>query len=330
MKKVGEPPIMSSVFCFNPHMIRITCFIIFCGFFLRWGGTIISPVVRMFYKGKLVNESFMMQTDTKKLKRKLQQQSEFNRHEAKYIIHPSLVPKIRKFIAPFCVDDPNGEGNPPEYTVTTLQLDSAALDLHYAKENEAINRFKMRIRSYDKPGCPRFLEIKRKLRGTIAKSRVMIPYDQYGDDLFSGQKKIPFRSKDDEMTFHNFLRLRDEMDLRPVVFIRYRRESYMGANEVYSRLTFDRRMCYRRTRSYCFPKPGDMFRSMDSATALNRAYSGVILEMKTFRDVPEWMSELTERFSLSRIGFCKYSTAMKMESLFYGSAYSDVSELCHD
>lgn len=269
-----------------------------------------------------------MRVDTKKLRKKLQQQSEFNRHEAKYIIHPSLVPKIRRFIEPFCVADPNGEGDPPEYSVTTLQLDSAALDLHYAKENEAVNRFKMRIRSYDKPGCPYFLEIKRKIKGTIAKSRVMIPCDEYGEDLFTGERRISFRSKSDEMNFCNFLRLRDELDLKPITFIRYLRESYMGANESYSRVTFDRRMCYRRTRSFDFPKPNDPFRSMDSATALNRRFSGVILELKTYGDAPLWMSELTERFSLGRSGFCKYSTAMKLESLFYGAAYSGASELC--
>ena len=271
-----------------------------------------------------------MQTDAKRLRKKLQRQSEFNRHEAKYIIHPSLVPKIRKFIAPFCVDDPNAAGNPPEYVVTTLQLDSAALDLHYAKENEAINRFKMRIRSYDKPGCPRFLEIKRKIKGTIAKSRVMIPHDEYTADLFTGERRPRFRSKADEMNFYNFLRLRDELDLKPVVFIRYHRESYMGANEAYSRLTFDRRMCYRRTNSFAFPEEGDRFRSMDSPVALNRPFSGVILELKTYSDAPQWMSELTERFSLNRTGFCKYSAAMRLESLFYGSTYSDASDMCMD
>ena len=266
--------------------------------------------------------------DKKKLKRKLQQQVEFNRHEAKYIIHPSLVPKIREFIRPFVVDDPNGEGDPPEYAVTTLQLDSAALDLHYAKENEAVNRFKMRIRTYDKPGCPYFLEIKRKIKGTIAKSRVMIPHDEYGDDLFTRERKPSLRSKADEMNFQNFLRLRDEMDLKPVAFIRYRRETYMGANEGYSRLTFDRRMGYRRTNSFDFPKPGDPFRNMDSATALNRPFSGVILELKTYSDAPQWMSELTERFSLGRTGFCKYSTAMRLESLFYGAEYSAAADYC--
>jgi len=67
---------------------------------------------------------------------------------------------------------------------------------------------------------------------------------------------------------------------------------------------------------------------MDSSVALNRAFSGVILELKTYSDAPQWMSELTERFSLSRTGFCKYSTAMRLESLFYGSTYSDASDMC--
>ncbi|MDD3276034.1 MAG: polyphosphate polymerase domain-containing protein [Kiritimatiellales bacterium] len=251
------------------------------------------------------------------LKDKLKRQSEFNRYEAKYLIHPSLLPEIRKFIAPFCVNDPHGRGELPEYTITTLQLDSENLDLHYAKANDAVNRFKMRIRTYDAPNCPYFLEIKRKIKGSIAKSRMMIPHNQYDPDLFTGERRIPFRSKNEELTFFNFLRLRDELDLKPIVFIRYCRESYMG-RETYSRVTFDRRLGYRRTRSYVFPEPTDRFRSMDSATSLNRPFSGIILELKTYSDVPQWMSDLTERFSLSRCGFCKYSTALNQEALFYG------------
>ncbi|MFT5409500.1 MAG: hypothetical protein ACI9NC_002223, partial [Verrucomicrobiales bacterium] len=32
------------------------------------------------------------------------------RFEQKYIIHPRLVPKIREYIKPFCIADPNGKG----------------------------------------------------------------------------------------------------------------------------------------------------------------------------------------------------------------------------
>ncbi len=266
-----------------------------------------------------------MDSDRSSLRRKLSLQSEFNRYEAKYIIPPSLVPKIRDFIAPFCEKDPHGVGDPPEYMITTLQLDSEGLHLHRAKEEDAINRFKMRIRTYGTDErIPVFLEIKRKLRGSIAKSRVMIPRELYNEELFHDGPRPEFRSQKEAFAFFDFLRLREQMNMKPIVFIRYHRESYIGKNYHYARVTFDRKLCYRRTRDWTFPAAGDRWRAMDSTVALNRKYPGVILELKTFRDVPLWMSELTERFSLVRSGFCKYSTAMNLEAAFYGAPYSQV------
>lgn len=82
----------------------------------------------------------------------LEEHVELERHEAKYIIHPSLVPEIREFIRPFCIPDPNAQADPPEYVVSTLQLDSATMTLHYAREREAANRFKLRCRTYGLAG----------------------------------------------------------------------------------------------------------------------------------------------------------------------------------
>jgi hypothetical protein len=263
-----------------------------------------------------------MSTERSSLKRKLALQSEFNRYEAKYIIPPSMVPDIRAFIRPFCVDDPHGKGAFPEYVVTTLQLDSDALDLHLAKTNEALNRFKMRIRTYGTDNdLPLFLEIKRKLNGSIAKSRMMVSREDYSAALFNGRSCPAFRSRAEALVFTDFMRLRNELDLKPVTFVRYHRESYMGKDYQYARITFDRKLCYRRTKEWDFPSPGVRWRSMDSTTAMDRPFSGVILELKTYRDVPVWMSELTERFNLVRTGFCKYSTAMNLEAAFYGEPY---------
>jgi hypothetical protein len=263
-----------------------------------------------------------MRAERSSLRKQLALQSEFNRYEAKYIIPPSLVPEIRAFIRPFCIDDPHGQGTPPEYLVTTLQLDSEQLHLHRAKADEAINRFKMRIRTYGTDErTPVFLEIKRKIKGAIAKTRVMIPRDQYHAGIFFGESCPLFRTRKEALGFVDFVRLRDELDLRPVVFVRYNRESYMGKNYRYARVTFDRKLCYRRTREWMFPSATDRWRAMDSSFALNRDFSGAVLELKTFRDAPLWMSELTERFNLVRSGFCKYSTAMDLESAFYGEPY---------
>ncbi len=63
------------------------------------------------------------------------------------MVPPRDVPRIREFIRPFCIADPSGSGEIPEYTVTTLQLDTVSSDLVLAKEREAFDRFKLRIRT---------------------------------------------------------------------------------------------------------------------------------------------------------------------------------------
>lgn len=265
-----------------------------------------------------------------KAARILEERVELERHEAKYIIHPSLVPEIREFIRPFCKPDPNAQCDPPEYVVTTLQLDSETMTLHLAKEREAANRFKLRCRTYGVDGAgPVFLEIKRKIGGMIVKSRVTIPRENWGPDLFRQPvSEAMFKKPRDLANFAEFVRLMQLIAARPVVLIRYHRESYLGQQEAYARVTFDRRLCYCPARGWDLPPANVRWRIMDSAMAFNRAFSGVILELKTFRNAPVWMADMTERFGLERVGFCKYSTAMRLESLYQGAFYSDASENC--
>ena len=257
-------------------------------------------------------------------------QIEFERYEAKYIIPRQLVPQIREFIRPFCIPDPNTEGTPPEYIITTLQLDSPFGTLHYAKEQEVFNRFKLRVRTYGLDGkAPVFVEIKRKMNGVVLKSRAMMPAEFWGKEACHGHKaNLSFKSRHQALNYREFVRLVDAINARPVMLIRYTRESYLSKIDSYARVTFDRRMCYSPARTYTFPGPDVRWWSMDSGTALNRPFSGLILELKTYRDAPAWMVELTARFNLVRTGFCKYSTAMRLESLFQGAMYSEQSENC--
>ena len=255
---------------------------------------------------------------------------ELERHEAKYIIHADQVEPIREFIRPFCVNDPNATGKIPEYTITTLQLDSEDLALYRAKEVESLNRFKLRVRTYgNETECPIFLEIKRKIKGVIAKSRVTVDNRQWGPDMcLAFDPSISFRSHTEEAHYVNFVRLVQQIGARPVVLIRYERESYLSRADNYARVTFDRRVRYHPTRAWKLSPRHDRWRTLDTQTALNRDYPGIILELKTFSDCPQWMVDMTRKFDLVRIGFCKYSTALRVESLFTGARYSDASENC--
>jgi len=252
------------------------------------------------------------------------------RYELKYIVRPSQLADIRDFIRPFVVSDPNASIDPPEYEVVTLQLDSPGLALYRAKEHEALNRFKLRIRTYvTDETSPVFLEIKRKVKGIIVKSRARIGLDAWSRAIATRPRDpLGIRLADEGTNYLQFLRLVQELGARPVMRIRYTRESYLGIHDQYARLTVDRKLQYQPTRSWNVTDINGRWWSMDSSLAQRRPWSGVVLELKTFRDAPLWMVDLTKRFDLERVGFCKYFTAMRLESLYSGAMYSDASENC--
>lgn len=265
-------------------------------------------------------------------KQKQVQRDLVTRYEAKYIIPRKLVKEVRAFIQPFVMPDAHAHGTPPEYTITTLQLDDPHYSLHYAKEREAINRFKLRVRTYGKIGsAPFFAEVKAKLEDTIVKTRVMIPVKAWGQELVFGVR-LPkfFKNERQEIDFLQFKRLVWELGARPAALVRYVRESYVGTVDRYARVTFDRQLQYQMTDSWTDFGQSGLWRSMDSTEAqgFGLDYSGVVLEVKTLSHTPVWVMDMVERFQLRRTGNCKYSTALWREGAFrgYPEANDEASE----
>ncbi|MEM7698414.1 MAG: polyphosphate polymerase domain-containing protein [Verrucomicrobiota bacterium] len=256
------------------------------------------------------------------------------RFEQKYVVHPSVVPQIREFIRPFCIPDPNGRGEIPEYTVTTMQLDTAGSSLALAKERKAFSRFKLRIRTYGTEGAPSdpvFFEIKRKVGGVIVKSRAKMVRAQYDAEMFECASAVPrLSTPKDNTNLIDFLRLRRQVGALPKILVRYIRESYFGENDDYARVTFDRRISYRPTDLWDLPTSGSerskRWRAMDTQTGLKTGFAGYVFELKAMRDAPTWMLELIERFDLNSIGFSKYATAHRLESLYSQSEYTCAGE----
>lgn len=247
---------------------------------------------------------------------------QMDRHEAKYVIPVEMIAEIREFIRPFCEADSHSQGDPPHYTITTLQLDSPQFSLHYAKSNEALNRFKLRVRTYGIPGeSPVFLEVKRKIRGTVVKSRTRIPFESWNKDLvYSTKITLDFRSRQEETAFLEFIRLTREIGARPVVLIRYEREAHVSRLDHYARLSFDTQLCYQPTDSWDSWGKGGRWFPIDTNIIQNKGnhFSGAVLEIKTLSDTPQWMIDLIINFDLARTGHCKYSNAVWQEALFRG------------
>lgn len=248
-----------------------------------------------------------------------------DRHEAKFVLPPGMIPQIRDYIRPYCLPDKNGCGDPPSYTITTLQLDNPYYSLHYAKEHEALHRFKLRVRTYGTPGDSQvFIEIKRKLRGTIVKSRTRVPFELWNEKLIL-DITVPdiFKTDAEEVSFLQFKRLVRQLGARPVMLLRYERESYFGHADQYARITFDTRLRYQPTRHWNDWGESGRWRTFDTVAVQNKGMrqSGVVLELKTLSEAPQWMLDLVKDFELVRTGHCKYSNAVWEDSLFSRETY---------
>lgn len=258
------------------------------------------------------------------------------RYELKYVIPPAKVPIIREYIKPFCELDPHCQGNPGEYTITTLQLDSPNLSLHYAKLWDFLDRFKLRVRTYEPIGsAPVFLEVKAKFRTTVVKYRSQIPFGKWGAHLFRNEviRGINFKNTKQAESFYQFVRLVKEIGARPVMLIRYRRESYFGKMDRYSRLTFDRQLQYQQTYSWDSWGSTGQWRSLDKTVDQTRRhdqeynFSGVVMELKTLTDVPIWMRNMVHDLDLGRQGHCKFSNSIWAESMFLSTPWTPEYEI---
>ena len=259
------------------------------------------------------------------------------RYETKYVIPKEMVAEIREAIRPFCEPDPNCFGDPPTYVNTTLQLDSPGLGLHYAKQWDFVDRFKLRVRTYGDPvgEFPVFMEVKGKDRNTILKQRCQIPFAQWGEHLFRNEiiKDIQFKTAKEADNFYQFIRLAKQIGARPVMLIRYRRESYFGKIDSYSRVTFDTELQYQQTYSWNSWGADGGWRALDNPMMQTRRhdrelhFSGVVLELKALHDVPRWMMDVVTKLDLWRQGHCKYSNAIWAESMFRATPWTPEYEI---
>ena len=259
------------------------------------------------------------------------------RYETKYVIPREMVAEIREMIRPFCEPDPNGTGDPTTYINNTLQLDAPGLNLHYAKLWDFVNRFKLRVRTYGNPvgEYPVFMEIKAKDRNTIIKRRCQIPFAQWGEHLFRDEmiKGVHFKTARETDNFYQFIRLVKQIGARPVMLMRYRRESYFGKADEYSRVTFDSRLEYQQTYAWDSWGAGGVWRCLDNPMMQTRRhdkeldFSGVVLELKALHEVPQWMVNVVTKMDLWRVGHCKYSNAIWAESIFRATPWTPEYEI---
>jgi SPX domain protein involved in polyphosphate accumulation len=238
------------------------------------------------------------------------------RYELKYTIPWDMVEPMSKFIEPYCSLDEYSEKSPDMfYIVNSLYFDSPNYHFYNNKENECLERFNMRIRSYGaNPQPPYFLEIKKKRRDIIKKYRAKIFETDVKKAVdirwsHSGNKKP--RDKNTKNADY-FRHLHFVYGAEPKVLVQYRRKAYFSNFDEYARVTFDiglRSMEF--SNDNYIPHPVEELMYPADYQNIFDIGASVILELKCYTSyVPLWMMDLIRTFDLRQRGFSKYQNCL--------------------
>lgn len=225
------------------------------------------------------------------------------RFEHKYVINEKIALEIRDFLSSYLDLDPYGATQPNlSYPVHSLYLDSPGMRTYQDTINGDRNRYKLRIRFYEKADyLPVYFEIKRRYDNVIAKKRAIVKRSAAKDlvsGFIPGQSGLVDPSAEQLDALLDFTRLTNNLQAGPKVHVSYLREAWIadGSNKI--RVTID-----RNVRS----EPQN-FLSFSTSLRNPRPVFGnnIILELKFTNRFPNWFKELVQVFGLRQGGAAKY------------------------
>lgn len=240
------------------------------------------------------------------------------RYELKYLVTASVAHAIAGRLTGRCHQDANGQEG--SYINESLYFDSPRFDFYYHKRDGVKLRRKVRIRRYGDAGPwdRVFVEVKRRNGQYIEKGRFPVR-GQLVPSLFN-----PSHRNDISGTlapaalqvYNEVLSLSQVYQLRPAIFIRYRRRAFWAEGDERLRITFDSDLCYDLvTRDCAYPLENTRF-IFDADL--------MVMEIKANGRVPFWVLHLIQEFECTMTRFSKYCLGLEHAQ---GTAGSGVSHL---
>ena len=228
----------------------------------------------------------------------------FRRYECKYVISESTATEIRAYARPYVDPDPYTAASPDHsYDINSLYLDSSDLRLFSETQEGQLNRIKLRIRTYDEAvESPVFLEIKRRYNTQVLKGRARITRADMAAILAGGAPDTRALASDQRACHEEFVGWMARLLARPVVWVRYRREAYVGSYHRDIRITMDRDLACAPTDNTAGPGQILSWLPVESRR--------VVLEVKFDESYPDWVARLIQRFRLEKRSYSKYGRSV--------------------
>ncbi len=226
----------------------------------------------------------------------------FNRYEHKYLLDKQTYEKVIPIIESHMELDAYNKGHKP-YTIANIYYDTGDDYLIRHSLESPVYKEKLRLRSYGVPGMTSkvFLEIKKKYKGLVNKRRTMIELDEAYDFVKTGEepeaREYMNKQVMDEINY--FLHV---YDLKPKVYLAYDRIAYFEKDNPDLRISFDKNIRSRRYDVHL--EDGDYGKKLLDDDMY-------LMEIKTARAKPLWLTHMLTEFDIKRVKFSKYGTEFK-------------------
>lgn len=230
-------------------------------------------------------------------------QSNFKRHELKYLLTMQQKEQIIKDMEPYMALDRYGRT-----TIRNVYFDTDSFLLIRRSIEKPVYKEKMRVRSYRKaePGEPIFIELKKKYDSVVYKRRIALKEDEAMECLKEGTP-LPVQSQiaDEINYFREYYK-----DLKPAMYLSYEREAFYALDGSDFRVTFDENILCRRQQLSLREEP--------SGTPLLEE-GQVLMEIKTSEAIPLWMTHSLTEKKIFRTSFSKYGAAYQKTVFTYNN-----------
>lgn len=226
----------------------------------------------------------------------------FNRFEKKYFVTEEQMTRVLDEIEKHMTPDKNNI-NRETYSICNLYFDTEDDYLIRTSLSKPVYKEKIRLRTY---GIPKkediaFLEIKKKVQGLVNKRRTKITIQDAYRFIENGGKV----AVDEFMNIQVLKELSymvQNYKLYPKVMIAYDRMAYFEKGNPDLRISFDTNIRSRR----------DNLKLEDGNYGTLLVQPGLwLMEIKTAKAMPIWLTDLLAREKIRKVSFSKYGTEFK-------------------
>lgn len=219
----------------------------------------------------------------------------FKRYEIKYLLTTEQYAAVRSGMEAYMRGDEFGESD-----ICNLYCDTPSFLLARRSIEKPIYKEKLRIRSYGRAteDSRVFVEIKKKYKSVVYKRRIRT--DERGALSLFSPETAPPPKKQIAKEIRYFID--HYTDIKPVMYISYRREAFYDKSDDDFRMTFDREILWRDT---------DLMLSSGIYGTPILPPDTVLMEVKTAAAIPRWLIKILSAQSSYKTSFSKYGTAYK-------------------